>query len=166
MPIGMPTLFDMIEVDLVAALQPLLRPFDEDGLKQIDIEAFSSAEDIAVLLQNFRTRIPGAYLSIPTVTYDSDKEVRAADMTLEYAFLVGTEGVRAKTITKKQAAYYFHDAFHRQLFYKRFVGCDYGANLDFIRPGRFEVSDVDGMLATLTTFSIRVRNWQIRELER
>lgn len=166
MPIGEATLLSQIETELLSGLSPMLAPFDVDGLKQIEVEPFTSSEDIVDLLANFKARVPGAYLNIPRVSYRSTQDVRAADLDLEYAFLVILDNSRAKTYIKKEIAYYFHDQFHRNLFYMKITNCDIPANLDFIRPGSFEVATVGPLMVSLTTFSISVRNWQVREATR
>lgn len=169
MPLGDKiTLLDQIEKELVDALEPMLVPVDVDGLKQIAIEPFSTGDDIVDLLQKFRSRLPGAFLNLPQIDYLSDGALTVADLTLNYAFLVAVENVRAKTIDKKTLAYYFHDKFHAEFFYRKINNdnCAIPANLDYIRPLRFEVAEAEGTMVTLTTFSIKVRNWIIREHER
>ena len=166
MPIGDITLLDQIEAELVTAIEPMLVPFDEDGIRSLQIEPFNSAEDMALLLSNFRSKLPAAFLNVPTIDYNSDGQVRACDMVLNYGFLIGVENVRSTTDFKKRAAYYFHDAFHRQFFYRKINNCEIAANLDFIRPQRFEFAETDNMMATLATFSIGVRNWLVRDAER
>lgn len=162
----METILGQIEKELIDALNPLLVPLGlgSPSLKQIEVEAFSTGEDIAELLDNLRSRMPGAYLNIPGITYNASQDVRAADFVLDYAFLVGVDSTgRMRLEDKKNLLYYFHESFHREFFYRRIQNCDIPANLDFIRPGRFEVATADKIMVSLTTFSLAVRNWQIRQ---
>lgn len=158
-------LLKALETLLVGALQPLVDAAGDDRVRQIEILPLSGMETLAEILRDHRSRLPGAWLSVPSVTF-APNQPRLTTLTLSYAFLIGTGG-RARPSDNVGLAYSFFEQACRQL---AGINLNHPANgvaahLDFVRPTSWDFATVENqgppVSASFLTFDLGVRNWLI-----
>lgn len=160
------TLLGQIESLLISKLKNMLIPHDPYGLKQIEIQPFGGVSDFEELIERFRSRMPGMFLSIPIVDYNSEGSVRAEDLVLNYGLLIGVDvNSRSRTEAKTTNAFYYHERLNNELFYASMRDCSIPTNNDFIRPVRWEYVEVDHFGVSIYNFRVNARNWNARHLE-
>jgi len=149
-------------------VQPLISAFSDYDVNQISVADISTIEDIDDLIERFRPLMPGAFLSIPRVTYNTEPNgYRLVDASLQYGLLVGITG-RWEEAVRQDYIREVHDKFAQHLFLRQppqgGVPC---SRIDFLRPDSWEYrSDLDKTItAFYLTFSVLIRNWQINEPE-
>jgi hypothetical protein len=147
-----------------AVLQPLVDPLADYSVRQIKDSTFSSTQDLDELLERFRDLMPGAYLSVPGLQYNTaPSSLRACDVTMNYGFLIGMEDRRSQEI-KQAFAEELQDKQLQHLLLQRVtkqgIPC---TSIDFIRPKTwdFEIIPDTSLAAIYLTFSIDIRNWMI-----
>lgn len=164
----MANLLTDIQGKVLTLLEPLISSFADYDVNQVTVADISTIEDLDELIERFRDIMPGAFLSIPRVTYGTNPNgYRVVDATLQYGLLVGITG-RWEEAVRQDYIREVHDRFAQHLFLRQIprpgIVC---SNIDFLRPDSWEYrSDLDKTItAFYLTFSVGVRNWQINEPE-
>lgn len=149
-----------IKASLVTSLTPLVGTGAEQFL-QVSSMPFFAGEDIGLLIEQTRARMPGAFLSAPVAQYNSDMDVTVPDLALTYQLLLGNT-TRRSYATRETYAFTMHDLVWNLLFYTRLSNAT-GTTLDYIRPQAFQYVDIDAedLSALLFTFTVGVRKWLI-----
>lgn len=158
-------LLSQVQSKVLALASPLIATFEPYKVSQIRTAEFSSNEDFDDLLERFKDVMPGAYLSVPSVSYDSDLTgLRVVNPTLQYGLLVGISG-RWEEAVRQDFIFEVHDRFAQYLFLRPIPTDGIPGRPDFLRPNGWEYrSDLDKTISTFySTFSISVRNWAINE---
>lgn len=164
----MANLLTEMQGKILDLVQPLISSFADYDVNQVTIADISNIDDIDELIERFRSLMPGAFLSVPRVTYDSNPTgYRIIDATLQYGLLVGITG-RWEEAVRQDYIREVHERFAQYLFLRQVpqggVPC---SRIDFLRPDSWEYrSDLDKTISAFyLTFSVGVRNWQINEPE-
>lgn len=154
-----------VQEKVLALTAPLVATFEPYKVNQIRTAEFSSNEDFDDLLERFKDVMPGAYLSVPTVSYDSNlSNIRVVNATLQYGLLVGISG-RWEESVRQDFIFEVHDRFAQYLFLRPIPRDGIPGIPDYLRPSDWQYrSDMDKTISTFySTFSISVRNWAINE---
>lgn len=143
-------------------LNPLISPMSEFGVQEIQVQEFGSASDAEELMERFRALLPGAFLSVPRLTYNTNpSSLRICDVTLAYGFLIGMADRRDETVRQNYAAV-MHEEHSRYLMLRPIdragIMC---TNIDFLRPQTWEYVSEPETSVTYLTMEVTVRNWQI-----
>ncbi len=158
----METLIGELDTRLKGMLQPLLT-IEGWEVNSLTTEDFSNLENFNQLVEKYRTSLPGAFLSFPSLTFQK-QGVRVPHFTADYQLLVG-----AQSRLEAESTFGFVCRFMERsaglLALKKINDLDLPCNLDYIQLRRFNSGEVEtdaGRLAVaLLAFSIEVRNWQV-----
>lgn len=160
------SLLGAIETWLLAKLAPLITEAgvgDESNFRQVTTEAFDS-DDLDTLLEQYKSRMPGAFLSIPDVAF-VDADFRVVNLALTYRLLLGYTR-RADTATNKVLVY---NAFQNlcEVFCNQRGGAVGACVINFPKPVSFVTRSLEGGgLASLLTVQVEVRNWAVNQPEK
>lgn len=156
------TLIGELDSRLKTMLAPLLQISGWE-LSSITTEDFSNAENFNALIERYRTKLPGAFLSFPNVTFQTVNP-RVPHFTADYQFMVGAEP-RMEAANMHEFAFEFMERACSLLYLQKLDDFDLPCSLDYIRPRQFNFAEVvtDGgpLGVALLTFAIEVRNWEI-----
>lgn len=159
----MPTpMLQAVEDKIIEALAPLVGG-GPDLLRQIDVESLNSEDDLAAILERFRTRMPGAVLSTPVVSFETKPGAfRLLDATLRYRLLVGYSA-RRNSETRRHFAYARLEDVMRLLSQQQLgnSGIATTSPIDFVRPTSWSFAEEAELSVQLLEFEVKVRNWQV-----
>lgn len=155
-------LLSEMQLKVMDLLAPLLEDLQDYRVLEIQVQEFGSAADAEELLERFRGLLPGAFLSIPRVTYDTRPGgLRVADVTLNYGFLIGMADRRDEAI-RQEFAKQLHERHSQHLMLRQLspagIAC---SGIDYLRPQSWEYTAEPEISVAYLTFDITVRNWQI-----
>lgn len=151
-------ILQQVEEALLALLAPLLEA-NGGTLRQIQVESFGNG-DLGQLVQKLKSRMPGAFLSIPRVVFSNGVGPRVQDATLSYAFIAGVAN-RASSDERKAVAYAMFDRLLELLSLQRIAntGLHTTNAVDFIGMNDWDFTDEVPEVAVIACqFSLRIRN--------
>ena len=161
------TLLTILETRILARLNPLLIA-GGGTLQQIAVESMASADDLPVILERYRSRMPGGFLSLPLVRFE-ESATRIINATLDYAFLAGWASRDTNTARRPQAFAFVED-FGAAISLRSLstAGAPLGNRLNFTRLNEISFAEDPeaGLTAMLAKFQIGVRNWILNEPDR
>lgn len=158
----MKTLLGILDDQLKAMLAPLLQ-INGWEVDSLTTEDFSNVQNFNSLVEKYRTALPGAFLSIPQITFQV-VQPRVPHFTADYQLLVGAQN-RLEAPALHDFAFRFMERASGLLYLQKLDDLELPCSLDFIRPRQFNFAEVptDGgpLGVALLTFAIEVRNWHI-----
>jgi hypothetical protein len=158
----MTTLLGTLDDRLHQLLSPLLQ-INGWEVSSIVTEDFSNIQNFNALIEKYRTQLPGAFLSVPQIAFQTVKP-RIPHFIADYQLLVGAQS-RMEADGTRDFAFSFMERACGLMYLQQLQDYDLSCSLDYIRPRQFNFSEVptDGgpLGVALLTFSIEVRNWEI-----
>ena len=160
-----------LQADVRAKLLTMLAPLTVAGggtLKQIHSVSISSEEEVDEVLERFKDRVPGGFLSTPVATLArgqaGGQSVRTTDATFSYLFVAAfaDRGDVAERLEQAEDAF---DMFVEAMLLQRPTrsGLPTTAPLDFIDVSDSGIMDKPAMTVFFARFKVVIRNLQVNQ---